>query len=38
MTGTSVDIFPDKLTGLYTLVFPNKDDLRWAEIKQFRET
>ena len=36
MAGTSVDIIPDKITGLYTLVFQNKTDLRWAAaIKQF---
>ena len=28
LTGTSGDIIPDKMTGLYTLAFPNKDDLR----------
>ena len=31
MTGTA-DIIPDKMTGLYTLAFPNKNDLRWADI------
>ena len=33
MTGTSADIIPDKMTGLYTLAFPNKNDLRWVAIK-----
>ena len=36
MAETSVDIIPDKITGLYTLFFQNKTDLRWeAAIKQF---
>ena len=27
-----MDIIPDRKTGLYTLAFPNKNDLRWANF------
>jgi len=36
-TGTA-DIIPDKMTGLYTLAFPNKNDLRYPGIlEKFRQ-